>query len=266
MTSTVIATTSLDSNLESTESIKSQLPPAQLLHHQMLLQQTDEEDDTSSLENGEIRGPAGPQDPNALITVFSSQTEFNVKHPLYSTWTLWFDNASKNDKAKNRDELIQRVIEVESVEDLYHNMVPPSLMDISSNYYLSKQGIKRNFAAWEDPSNHKGGKWCVQPSRDKNRETIDKWWLYTTKALAENVGRHFKYGVLGMPEGKKLQVIDIGFHQIVNSKVIPILRNGEKVVGLFKTEWNRQVDHRSKCDFALNLLTRAKWEEGFFWL
>lgn len=92
--------------------------------------QTDSEkddDDTSSLEEGEIRrAPAGPQDPNALVTVFSSQTEFNVKHPLYSTWTLWFDNASKNDKAKNWDELIQRVMEVESVEEFWgYAIIPP---------------------------------------------------------------------------------------------------------------------------------------------
>lgn len=272
MTSTITAT----ANLESTESIKSQLPPAAAIASANAvrtaitestsipsssvssprLQQTDEEDDTSSLEDGEIRGtPAGPQDPNALVTVFSSQTEFNVKHPLYSTWTLWFDNASKNDKAKNWDELIQRVMEVESVEEfwgLYHNIVPPSLIHVGSNYYLFKEGIK---PAWEDASNQKGGKWSVQLPRDKNRETIDKWWLYTmlaaigetfetpytsngkspsemtftdevtgvivssrkafyrisiwtrsadSKPLAENIGRHFKYGVLGMPEGKKI--------------------------------------------------------------
>ncbi|KAG0146683.1 hypothetical protein CROQUDRAFT_43959 [Cronartium quercuum f. sp. fusiforme G11] len=216
----------------------------------------DDADETSSLEEGEIRrAPAGPHDPDALVTVFSSQTDFNVKHPLYSTWTLWFDNASKNDKAKNWDELIQRVMEVESVEEfwgLYHNIVPPSLIHIGSNYYLFKEGIK---PAWEDVSNQKGGKWSIQLARDKNRETIDKWWLYTmlaaigetfetpytangtlpaemaftdevtgvivssrrafyrisiwtrssdSKPLAENIGRHFKYGVLGVPEGKKL--------------------------------------------------------------
>lgn len=214
----------------------------------------DEEDDRSSLEEGEIRADAN--DPNLPpITVFNSQTNFNVKHPLYSTWTLWFDNASKNDKAKNWDELIQKVMLVESVEEfwgLYHNIVPPSLIHVGSNYYLFKEGIK---PAWEDPANQRGGSWSIQLARDRSRDLIDKWWLYTmlaaigetfetpytsngkppaemsftdevtgvvvsarkaffrisiwtrssdSKELAQNVGRHFKYGVLGAPEGKKL--------------------------------------------------------------
>lgn len=42
---------------------------------------------------------AGTLDPSKDITVFSSQTDFNVKHPLYSPWTLWFDSASKQVRA-----------------------------------------------------------------------------------------------------------------------------------------------------------------------
>lgn len=38
---------------------------------------------------------AGLVDPTKDVTVFSSQTDFTVKHPLYSPWTLWFDSASK---------------------------------------------------------------------------------------------------------------------------------------------------------------------------
>ncbi|CAH7689264.1 eukaryotic translation initiation factor 4E [Phakopsora pachyrhizi] len=189
-----------------------------------------------------------------LITIFSSQTDFNVKHPLYSPWTLWFDNATKNDKAKNWEDLIQKVMEVESVEEfwgLYHNIVPPSLIHVGSTYYLFKEGIK---PAWEDESNQNGGRWSVQLPRDKNRDLIDKWWLYTmltaigetfetpytsigkpapemsftnevtgvivssrrsffrlsiwtrtadNRPKAENIGRHFKYGVLGMSQGGK---------------------------------------------------------------
>ncbi|MBW0543052.1 hypothetical protein O181_082767 [Austropuccinia psidii MF-1] len=217
----------------------------------------DHDDDQSSLEEGEIPSePAGPQQNS--ITIFNSQTDFNVKHPLYSSWTLWFDNASnsaKNNKASNWDDLIQRVMEVESVEEfwgLYNNIVPPSLIHVGSNYYLFKGGIK---PAWEDPSNQKGGRWTIQLSRDRSRDLIDKWWLYTmlaaigetfetpftangkppanmcftdevtgvvvssrksffrisiwtrssdSKARVEHIGRHFKYGVLGMPQGKKV--------------------------------------------------------------
>ncbi|KAI9605127.1 hypothetical protein KEM48_002917 [Puccinia striiformis f. sp. tritici PST-130] len=216
--------------------------------------QDDEEKDDQSLEEGEIPTENAGATSNNPITIFSSQTEFNVKHPLYSTWTLWFDNASKNDKAKNWDDLIQEVMQVESVEEfwgLYHNIVPPSLIHVGSNYYLFKEGIK---PAWEDPANAKGGSWSIQLSRDKTRDVVDKFWLYTmlaaigetfetpytangkppaamsftdevtgvvisarkaffrisiwtrsaeSKELAQNIGRHFKYGVLGIPENVK---------------------------------------------------------------
>lgn len=213
------------------------------------------QDPDVTLEDGEIRDSAEQdQDLPASITVFSSPTDFNVKHPLYSNWTLWFDNASKNDKAQNWEDLIQRVMEIESVEEfwgLYHNIVPPSLLQLGSNYYLFKEGIR---PAWEDPANQRGGRWSVQLPRDRNRDFIDKWWLYCmlaaigetfetpftpngkqspqmtftdevtgviissrktffrisiwtrssdTRARAENIGKHLKYGVLGVSESSR---------------------------------------------------------------
>ncbi|KAK4049582.1 eukaryotic translation initiation factor 4E [Microbotryomycetes sp. JL201] len=113
------------------------------------------------------------------VTVFQSQTDFTVKHPLYSPWTLWFDSASKQDKAKSWDEALVKVISFTSVEDLYNNIVPPSLIHPNSNYYLFKEGIK---PAWEDPANSKGGKWSVQLPRGKYSDQIDSFWLYTMLA------------------------------------------------------------------------------------
>lgn len=208
--------------------------------------------------------------PPGLITVFSNPSEFNVKHPLHSTWQLWFDSASKQDKAKSWDDALVKVIAFDSVEEfwgLYNNIVPPSLIHPNSNYYLFKQGVK---PAWEDPANSKGGKWSVQLPRGKYSDTIDNYWLYTmlaaigetfeipftpavdadapettpapaadlisplgetneitgvivsarkafyrlniwtrsstpeAKAQVENIGRHFKYGVLGLEQGLKI--------------------------------------------------------------
>ncbi|PLW10385.1 hypothetical protein PCANC_01681 [Puccinia coronata f. sp. avenae] len=231
----------------------------QLAHSSSSDKDDEEKDDRSSLEEGEIPTEPAGSSTNNPITIFSSQTEFNVKHPLYSTWTLWFDNATKNDKAKNWDELIQQVMQVESVEEfwgLYHNIVPPSLIHVGSNYYLFKEGIK---PAWEDPANAKGGSWSIQLPRDRYRDTVDKYWLYTlltaigetfetpytandkppatmsftdevtgvvisarrmffrisiwtrssdSKELAQNIGRHFKYGVLGISENAKFPLSD----------------------------------------------------------
>lgn len=62
---------------------------------------------------------AGLLDPRPNLTVFSSATEFTVKHPLYSNWQLWFDSASRQDKAKHWDDALIKVVEVDSVEEFW---------------------------------------------------------------------------------------------------------------------------------------------------
>ncbi|ORY78040.1 translation initiation factor eIF 4e-like domain-containing protein [Leucosporidium creatinivorum] len=220
----------------------------------------DKEPQTTTVQPGLV-------DPNHDVTVFADQANFTVKHPLYSPWTMWFDSASKQDKAKSWDEALVKVIAFESVEEfwgLYNNIVPPSLIHPNSNYYLFKEGIK---PAWEDSANSKGGKWSVQLPRGKYSETIDNFWLYTMLAAIgetfetpfikptpedplpsatptssfsneitgvivssrkafyriniwtrtsnpgdeeriKNIGKHFKYGVLGLEEGLKISERD----------------------------------------------------------
>lgn len=53
------------------------------------------------------------------LTVLSSPTDFTVKHPLYSPWTLWFDSASKQDKSKSWEEALTKVISFHSVEEFW---------------------------------------------------------------------------------------------------------------------------------------------------
>lgn len=120
-------------------------------------------------------------------TVFQDPVSFNVKHPLFNEWTLWFDNpnARGSSSAKERREHwganLHRVVDLHSVEEfwgLYNNIVPPSSLPQSANYYLFKVGIQ---PAWEDPANGDGGKWSVQLPREKHRHQIDKLWLYTVR-------------------------------------------------------------------------------------
>lgn len=98
-----------------------------------------------SLEEGEIveteDGEAEDQDSAEgglpkQITVFADHQKFNVVHPLLNAWcvsitcrglgsslddnrTLWFDNASKQDKAKSWDEQLTEVLSFESVETFW---------------------------------------------------------------------------------------------------------------------------------------------------
>ncbi|TFY54045.1 hypothetical protein EVG20_g9868 [Dentipellis fragilis] len=141
----------------------------------------------------------------SIKTVFSDPKNFNVKHPLYSPWTLWFDSPATKGRnlpqtpssafpqtplpqtpggaaALGWMEDIKRVISFDSVEEfwgLYNNIVPPSQLPQKANYYLFKDGI---IPAWEDDANKNGGKWSIQLPKDKNRNNIDKMWLYTMLA------------------------------------------------------------------------------------
>lgn len=63
------------------------------------------------------------QDGQQPITVFQDPNNFNVKHPLYNRWTLWFDNptqkgASKGSKESWGDDL-NEVISFDSVEEFW---------------------------------------------------------------------------------------------------------------------------------------------------
>jgi len=164
------------------------------------LQNTGEDE---SEEVGEVQEIDMQAQAEGIRTVFSDPTNFNVKHPLYSPWTLWFDSPS----AKGRNmpqtpsstmpqtpqtpgtaaatgwmEDIKRVITFDSVEEfwgLYNNIVPPSHLPSRANYYLFKDGI---IPAWEDEANRNGGKWSIQLPKDKNRANVDKMWLYTMLA------------------------------------------------------------------------------------
>jgi len=159
-------------------------------------------DEPDSPEPGEIQEVDMEQQAEDLRTVFSDPKNFNVKHPLYSPWTLWFDSPATKGRnlpqtpisalpqtplpqtpgvaaAQGWMEDIKRVISFDSVEEfwgLYNNIVPPSQLPQKANYYLFKEGI---IPAWEDDANKNGGKWSIQLPRDKNRGHVDKMWLYT---------------------------------------------------------------------------------------
>ncbi|QRV76291.1 eukaryotic translation initiation factor 4E type 2 [Ceratobasidium sp. AG-Ba] len=139
-----------------------------------------------------------------MRTVFQDPQTFNVKHPLYSPWTLWFDSPSTKGKtlpqtpstsvpptpggvpptpgALSWMDDIKRLIKFDSVEEfwgLYNNIIPPSRLPAKANYYLFKDDI---MPAWEDASNKDGGKWSVQLPKEKNRARIDDMWLNTMLA------------------------------------------------------------------------------------
>ncbi|GMK58302.1 hypothetical protein CspeluHIS016_0503340 [Cutaneotrichosporon spelunceum] len=157
------------------------------------------------LEEGEIEEEE--EDDGSPKTVFDSAARFNLKHPLYAKWTLYFDSPQSKLTAKTEHTTIpnagahggwlddmRRVIEFDSVEEfwgLYNNIVPPSQLPGKANYYLFKDGI---LPAWEDAQNKNGGKWAIQVPRDKTKGQIDQMWLYTMLAA---IGETFESGLDG---------------------------------------------------------------------
>ncbi|PWN43575.1 eukaryotic translation initiation factor 4E [Ceraceosorus guamensis] len=147
--------------------------------------------DSASVSNnngaeGQTKGGAGAD--LDVRTVFNDPDNFNVKHPLFNNWTLWFDNPSAKGMTSAKGgkdswgEDLNKVVTFDSVEEfwgLYNNIIPPSDLPQKANYYLFKDGIK---PAWEDPANADGGKWAIQLPRDRSRGNIDKLWLHTMLA------------------------------------------------------------------------------------
>ncbi|EKM83827.1 hypothetical protein AGABI1DRAFT_81550 [Agaricus bisporus var. burnettii JB137-S8] len=185
----------------------STLPPAALQASRAAINAalSDQNRNSDDLEPGEIQEIDMDEQAEGIRTVFSDPKNFNVKHPLCSPWTLWFDSPATKGRnlpqtpvtafpqtpvpqtpsvaaAQGWMEDIKRVISFDSVEEfwgLYNNIVPPSQLPQKANYYLFKEGI---IPAWEDEANKYGGKWSIQLPKDKNRANVDKMWLYTMLA------------------------------------------------------------------------------------
>ena len=198
----------------------SSLPPAALQASKAALSaalaenaQTDPGAENADSEQGEVQEVDMQAQADEIRTVFSDPTNFNVKHPLYSPWTLWFDSPATKGRnlpqtpissfpqtpmpqtpgaaaAQGWMEDIKRVITFDSVEEfwgLYNHIVAPSHLPQKANYYLFKEGI---IPAWEDEANKNGGKWSIQLPKDKNRSNIDKMWLFRCWLPSERRSTH----------------------------------------------------------------------------
>ncbi|KAG6336940.1 hypothetical protein ID866_2134 [Astraeus odoratus] len=152
-------------------------------------------------EPGEIQEVDMQAQAEGIRTVFSDPTNFNVKHPLYSAWTLWFDSPATKGRnlpqtpstafpqtplipqtpgaasasAQGWMEDIKRVISFDSVEEFWGSLRRPIII-------FSRQVMEGIIPAWEDEANKNGGKWSIQLPKEKNRGIVDKMWLYTMLA------------------------------------------------------------------------------------
>ncbi|KAI6804065.1 eukaryotic translation initiation factor 4E [Hortaea werneckii] len=111
-------------------------------------------------------------DDGKIITVFDDPSNFNVKHALQNTWTLWFTKPPSG--KQDWSELLKEVITFDSVEEfwgIYNNITPASELAQKSDYHLFKRGVRPE---WEDPQNKFGGRWSYT---FKNGKAQDAAWL-----------------------------------------------------------------------------------------
>jgi len=124
---------------------------------------------------GESAEGAEPPPPTEGISI-----DFEIKHPLQRTWTMWYDNpGGRSAWTMDRFKQISCVATVEDFWRMYNNIMPPSGLCNGSNYHLFKEDIR---PMWEDQHNFKGGKWIVVFPKGR-KDSLDDYWLYLLLAM-----------------------------------------------------------------------------------
>lgn len=118
--------------------------------------------------------------------------DLEVKHPLQSTWTLWYDNPSKKTTAHTYETFLKRVYTFDTVEgfwSVYNHIKKPTTIPNGSNYRLFKEDIEPK---WEDPNNKNGGGIVVTfKLATKLAAELDTKWLHLQLAC---IGENFTDG------------------------------------------------------------------------
>lgn len=77
------------------------------------------QDQFKGMANAEKAALTTTCESNDYITIFNDPVNFNIKHPLQSSWTLWYDSASKKGSTKDWSQNIKALITFSTVEDFW---------------------------------------------------------------------------------------------------------------------------------------------------
>ena len=98
-----------------------------------------------------------------------STPDFNQKHPLEHTWTLWFDNPNGRQKQATWGQTLRSVYTFNTVEDfwcLYNNILAPSRLIMGTDFHLFKEGIEPK---WEDANVQRAASGPISFRRARSR-------------------------------------------------------------------------------------------------
>jgi len=128
------------------------------------------------------------QEKEEMVTIFSDPINYNIKHPLQSTWVMWYDNPGKKTSQASWADNLKKIAVFAAVEDfwgVYNNILLASKLQSGSNYHMFRDGIDPK---WEDAANVNGGKWIVNIPKAR-KEQLDKFWMYS---LLSCIGENFE--------------------------------------------------------------------------
>jgi translation initiation factor 4E len=142
---------------------------------------------TSSSDASPQSVPMGSPSADSMI----SGGALEHPYPLHYRWTMWFNPPSKPGKHNSSSWKPRPVMTFGTVVDfwrLFNNLMPPSKLQIGSNYHMFKDGVEPN---WEDGENSEGGKWLINFNRRSEAELkyFDDCWMWTVLAL---IGEFFE--------------------------------------------------------------------------
>ncbi|KXS18294.1 eukaryotic translation initiation factor 4E [Gonapodya prolifera JEL478] len=141
-----------------------------------------EPSDDVSLEKAHLEAPeSSSTDHSEYTSILANPESYDVKHPLNTPWTLWYDTpGQKRANASNWQQSLKKLVTFDTVEDfwgVFNNVLKASELAPGSNYHVFRAGIQ---PACQDPANGKGGKWTIPA---KKKPDTDNIWLNVLLAM-----------------------------------------------------------------------------------
>lgn len=195
-----------------------------------------------------------------IKTVFHDVNNFNVKHPLMNTWSLWFTKPPSG-KGDNWNDLLKEVVSFDTVEEfwgVYNNITACSDLAIKSDYHLFKKGVRPE---WEDQQNKHGGKWAYQ-FKDKKLVNINELWLHTQlAAIGETLEDEGDNEIMGVVINVRKGFYRIGLWTRTTGKggsKDTLLRIGQRFKEVLQLPASEGLEFSGHTDAAHAGSTRAK--------
>nr|QBH73398.1 eukaryotic translation initiation factor 4e [Franklinothrips vespiformis] len=158
--------------------------------------------------------------------------ELMIKHPLHSTWVLWYyEKNNSRDWSENQREITQ-FNTVEDFWSLYNHIKLASELRPGCDYSLFKKDI---MPMWEDGANRNGGRWLINLDRKQRETDLDRFWLEILLCMVGEAFDEYSEDICGAVVNVRTKGDKIGVwtaHAQVANTVLEIGRRLKERLGL----------------------------------